>query len=438
MKLIKNTFFLVSVIVFLSLIYIAQFNVFQTDDYIYASETRDLGWLQNARKFYLNWGGRYFSYTLNTLIPAGNPNFYWLPKVFPVLYFSALIFGFWLNLKFYFKQTNKETIVNSSILFLFYTISLASISEHFFWLSGANIYFLPIILLVYFIYFFGKFQENKKWKPVIFIFIFFLMGSNEIIAIFLIQWILFLYFNGRNSERLQILLFSTVCFCLSFFAPGNFNRAPENIASVSIFLYKSLGVFIANSIYILIKLCFIVPIFTLLFSDVLKKISLNIKKDKILLFASFALPILLFSGIMKLAQERVLDTIILYLLVFLSLALSSFVKNLSKIFLLMGLVIFLPKIQLYPQKFIYFNVNYHLYNIVKEVSGKHLQLYEQEMNERHKFIKNSQKDEIELVRIKNKPLILYFDELGEKNNPNYINSQLEKFYKKNKIYVETD
>lgn len=436
MKIFKNILFLISVIVFLSLVYIAQFNVFQTDDYVNAAVARQFSKIGHIKDFYFNWGGRYFSYTLNTFIPAGNPHFYWLPKAFPVFYFSALIFGFWLNFKFYFNQNSREALINSGVLFLFYTVSLASISEHFFWLCGANIYFLPIILLIYLIYFWGKFQVNKRWKPIVFLLFFFLMGSNEILAILLIQWILFLYLKKRTFENLFLLLFGVICLSVSVFAPGNFVRAKESTESIVEFIYKSSGIFVANSIYIFLKLCLIVPFFTIFFSEILKKITLKISKFEILLFVAFSLLVLLLSGVMRLALERVLDSLILYLLVMFSLILSSYVKHIPKVFLLAVVVFFLPKIQLYPQQFIYFKVNYNLFNIGKEIFGNHLQSYENEIKERHKMIRNSQNNVIELPLIKNTPFVLYFEEIGEKNKPNYINKQLEYFYDKKKIYVE--
>lgn len=436
MKIFKNILFLISVIVFLSLVYIAQFNVFQTDDYVNAAAANHSSKIDNIKDFYFNWGGRYFSYTLNTFIPAGNPHFYGLPKVFPAVYFSALIFGFWLNLKFYFRQKSTEAFINSGILFLFYTVSLASMSEHFFWLSGANIYFLPIILLVYFIYFYGKSQTNKNWKPVVFLLIFFLMGSNEILSILLIQWILFMYFKKRNAGSLSLLIFGMVFLSISIFAPGNFVRSDKSAETIVEFMYKSSGIFVANSIYIFLKLFLIVPFFALVFSDIFKNISVKTSKLEVLLVTSFALPVLLLSGVMRLALERVLDSLILYLLVMFSLILSSYVKHIPKVFLLAVVIIFLPKIHLYPQKFIYFKVNYNLFNIGKEIFGNHLQSYENEIKERHKMIRNSQNNVIELPLIKNTPFVLYFEEIGEKNKPNYINKQLEYFYDKKKIYVE--
>jgi len=84
----------------------------------------------------------------------------------------------------------------------------------------------------------------------------------------------------------------------------------------------------------------------------------------------------------------------------------------------------------------YFNVNYNLYNIGKEISGNHLRLYEQELNKRHEMIKNSKNSEVKLPKIKHLPTILYFEEMGEKNKPNYINKQLDSFYNKKEIYVE--
>ena len=146
MKLFQKIIFGLSIIIFIGLCYISSFNVFQTDDYIYASQTRDLGALENSFTLYKNWGGRYLTYSLNTIIPAGKSEFYWLPKVLPIAYFTLLICGFYNNLRFYFKQKKTEALEKSFILFLFYTICLSSISEHYFWISGANVYFLSFIL----------------------------------------------------------------------------------------------------------------------------------------------------------------------------------------------------------------------------------------------------------------------------------------------------
>lgn len=127
MKFFQKIIFGISIITFIGLCYISSFNVFQTDDYIYASQTRDLGALENAFTLYKNWGGRYFTYSLNTIIPAGKSEFYWLPKVLPIAYFTLLICGFYNNLRFYFKQKKTEALEKSFILFLFYTVCLSNI-----------------------------------------------------------------------------------------------------------------------------------------------------------------------------------------------------------------------------------------------------------------------------------------------------------------------
>ena len=57
--------------------------------------------------------------------------------------------------------------------------------------------------------------------------------------------------------------------------------------------------------------------------------------------------------------------------------------------------------------------------------------YPQIIDGQREAIKNK---EIELSKIQNIPYVLYFEEIGTENNPNYINNQLEKFYKKDKIW----
>ena len=155
MKFLDNFLFFLSLAVILSLCYFSCFNTFQTDDYGLAGRTNEIGFLPAAKELYMNWGGRYFSYSLNALNPAGNLSAFWLPKVFPIFLWANLILGFYLNFKRYFHLNFAEALKRSFIAFLFYTVLLANISEHYFWISGAMVYFLPHIFALYFIYLVG-------------------------------------------------------------------------------------------------------------------------------------------------------------------------------------------------------------------------------------------------------------------------------------------
>ncbi|WP_449400055.1 hypothetical protein [Chryseobacterium wanjuense] len=125
MKLAKNILVFLSILLYIGLIYIAFFNVYQTDDYIYSYGTKKLGIMGNSLDFYKNWGGRYFGYTINTLNPISNDPENILPKIYPVLLFSTFIGISALNFKKYFKYSSSEALLKG--FFLFFSTPLFSL-----------------------------------------------------------------------------------------------------------------------------------------------------------------------------------------------------------------------------------------------------------------------------------------------------------------------
>lgn len=438
MKLFQKIIFGLSIIIFIGLCYISSFNVFQTDDYIYASQTRDLGALENAFTLYKNWGGRYLTYSLNTIIPAGKSEFYWLPKVLPIVYFTLLIFGFYNNLRFYFKQKKTEALEKSFILFLFYTICLSSISEHYFWISGANVYFLSFILANFLIYFFGKFQHNKKVKPIIFLLIILLMGSNEFIAIYLLLFLIFNFFLNKHKNNLIFLGIGIFGFLLSFLAPGNFNRMTESDANFWFTNVKRIGVFIINSGYVFLKIILILPLFIKIFEIEIKTILSKISINRLKIYLAFSVVTLLFSGfLILLNSSRTLEIITFYTLLLSSLLVYHYFENFKKIFWISALILLLPTINLFELKSTKFRLSYNINAIFQEVMYSKLAQYEEQVNARHRFLRKSKEPKIYLQPITSIPKILYFQELGIEDKTNYINSQLEKFYKKEHIFLQS-
>lgn len=437
MKILKNFLFSISIIIFICLCYISLYNVFQTDDYIYAAQSRNLGILNNCFDFYKNWGGRYFTYSLNTLIPVGKPEFYWLPKTLPVFYFVLLIFGFYKNFRFFFKLNKPEALQKSFVLFLFYTVCLASISEHYFWISGANIYLLPIILANFLIYFFGRFQYNRKVKPIIFLLLFLLMGSNEFVAIYLLLFLIFNYFQNKQKDNFLFLAFGIFGFLLSFLAPGNFNRFTESETNFLIKNAKRIGVFMINSGYVFLKISLILPFFIVFFEEEIKIVLSKISINKIRIYLAFSLVTLLFSGFLLLLNSgRTIDTITFYTLLLSSFLVYYYFENYKKLFWISVIILFLPTIPLFHFKSTNFYLNYNVNTIFKEIIYTNLKKYENEINTRHEILKHSRETKVYLKPIISKPKVLYFEELGTEEAPNYINSQLEKFYKKDKIFLQ--
>lgn len=436
MKIFQKIFFGISIIFFIGLSYISFFNVFQTDDYIYAATTRELGAFENALTFYKNWGGRFFSYSLNTLIPAGNPHFFWLPKILPVFYFVLLILGFYLNFKFYFKQKKLHALQNAFILFLFYTICLTEISEHYYWISGANIYLLPIILSQFLIYFFGKFKSKQWIRSLIFFLIILLMGSNEVVALYLILFLITNYLLNRNKDQLQLLLIGIPFFLLNFFAPGNFNRMGEKDGETLIKTAKRIAIFIANSGFVFLKLILIIPLFNKIFEKEITIVSEKISKKRISIFFAFSLVALMFlGGLMLFAYWRATENIIFYTLIIGSVLIYYFFPIAKKFFWISAIVIFLPSITLFTYKKNVIELNYNLYSITQEILITPLSKYEKEIKTRHLLLRTTKEKNVYLKPIINLPKVLYFQEIGTKTEPNYINKQLQLFYEKEGVFL---
>lgn len=216
MKFLENFLFILSLIVIICLCYFTSFNTFQTDDYGFAGKTNNIGIFAHITELYFNWGGRFFSYSLNTLNPAGNLYLNWVPKLFPIFLWASLIVGFYLNLRRYFHLNLVKALKKSSVAFLFYTIILASISEHYFWITGAIVYFLPHVFALFFIYIIGIRNPKLYHQIIKYLLIVLIMGSNEIIALFLLLFLSFELY--KNHSKKSIVEFSTglIFFCIIF------------------------------------------------------------------------------------------------------------------------------------------------------------------------------------------------------------------------------
>lgn len=215
MKKIQNIGLFLSVILFIGLVYISLFNVYQTDDYMASSGTREFGLLGNFINTYMTWGGRYFGYTVNMLNPVSYDSSGIFPKVYPVFLMVSFIGVSALNFKAYFRNSSKESLKKGFILFFFYTLLLISIPEHYYWVTGSNIYFMPVILSGLLLYSVKKNEDTGKtiWLFLSLLLIVLLMGSNEILALIL-QGVLIVFCYRNQSKQNLIFYLSVLSFCL--------------------------------------------------------------------------------------------------------------------------------------------------------------------------------------------------------------------------------
>jgi hypothetical protein len=434
----KKILFYLSIILFCALIYISFFNVFQADDYFYARLTREFGIFQNMVHLYFYWGRRYFSYSLNALIPAGNLNFYWLPKFLPLLYLALLIFGFYLNFRHYFGLNKKKAFQKSFLLFLFYTVCLSRISEHYFWICCTNIYILPTIIALFLIYFFGKKTQNPRFKIIVFLLIFLLMGSNENMAIYLLAFLWFNYFKKKTAEHISYSLFGTVFFLIAFLAPGNFVRhlqiEPIN-GSFLILLLKKVLAFIAISGYILLKIILLMPLFIYIFKNEIDSVIKRVSIKNIKIISGFTVLVIAFMAYLIALIARLTELPMFFVLLSGAVLCRYYFKTIQKWYWISLIIIFLPTINLFSYKKSSIDFDFNLNTIAQELLFTPLSEYEKEMNERHLFIKFSRSKEVEVEPIKIIPKIFYFQEIGTRENPNGFNEHLKRFYEKDGVYL---
>lgn len=439
MRLAKNIVLFLSICLFVGLIYISFFNVYQTDDYIFSYQTRKLGLLGSMESLYLKWGGRYFGYSLNTLNPVSYDNFGILPKVYPVFLITSLIAVFTLNFSYYFKYSFWKALSNSFLLFFFYTVLLIVLPEHYFWITGMNIYLLPVILGGILLYFLGKYHQSlhKKWYYLSLGLIIILMGSNEIIALLLEGLLIFYYFQNKAKDRLFLVILGGVFLLVSFLAPGNFIRL--NVTSDSFFIkwIKRIGLFGANEIFIITKIIIVIPLFIKIFESEIATIYQKIDIKKSFILYGISLLSVFFLAYITNAIGRQFENIIFYSLIMFSLSAFLYKEKVKKLWWVSLLLLFVPKMEFFPKKYTGFNISYNLNNFCKEIFITDLKGYEIEVNQRIEKIKNTKNDTLTLERIKNVPKILYFDELSTKSEEKkYVNDQLEKYFNKKTINVK--
>ncbi|MCW1964475.1 DUF6056 family protein [Chryseobacterium viscerum] len=437
MKKVQNIILFLSILLIIGLAYISFFNVYQTDDYFWSYTTRKSGLLQSFTDTYTNWGGRYFGYSINMFNPVFYDSNNILPKIYPVFLMLSFIGVSALNFKEYFNYSLKESLKKGFLLFFFYTVLLVSLPEHYFWITGSNVYFVPVILSGILLYFFKKYEDTKRkiWFYLSVLLIIILMGSNEILALILEGLLLVNYYQKRDKENLFLVLLGTIFLLVCFLAPGNFNRMGEVERGMVKWL-KRIALFGADTAYVGLKVIAVLPLFIKVFEEELKKITVQITFKKTVLFWSVVLIPLLFTSYILTSIARQFESILFYFLLTFSLLLYFKFEKIKKFWWASLFIIFLPELKIFPEKYYYFNIDFNGENIVMELLDTDLKEYEREMNERIDIIKNSSQDSVVVDKIKVVPRILYIDEMAsEKEQETYVNDQLQKYF--NKKYIRT-
>ena len=439
MKIVQNILLFLSICLFFGLVYISFFNVYQTDDFIFSYSTQKLGLFNNIFEFYSEWGGRYFGYSINMFNPVAYDERNILPKIYPVFLLISFIGVLALNFTHFFKYDFLKGIKKSFIFFFIYTVLLVSLPEHYFWITGSNIYFLTVILSALLFYLISRLRDSQS---VIYFFlciflVVLLMGSNEILALLLLGSLIVFFTKYRSKKNFLLLVIGIVFLSISFLSPGNFTRLGTSDQPFVLLWVKRIAIMAANSVYIILKTMLIIPLFIKVFEEELNSIykSTDFKTTTKIWLISF-LPLVFLSFILNTIGRQFENLVIFYFLTS-TLFCMSFYKKVEKFWWVSAIVIFLPATTFFPVKFTNFNIDYNLTNIGKELFQTDLNAYNDEVIKRIKTIDQSSKDSLIIDKINNVPKILYFQELpSTEDESNYINNQLEKYYNKKYIRIK--
>lgn len=223
-------------------------------------------------------------------------------------------------------------------MYFFYTVLLASISEHYFWISGAIVYFLPHIFALYFIYFVGIRNPKLHHQILKYLLIVLMMGSNEIVALFLLLFLIFQLYKNYSQNAIAEFSIGLIFFCIIFFAPGNFVRMSPSEDGFALGVLKKIGVAFANGGYISLKIGLIIPLFLAVFQTEILKINRKVALKDRWNYQIILMIVLAFSGVIMLVSERSLETILIYSLLSTSIWIAHYfpkIKNFGWFLLLL-------------------------------------------------------------------------------------------------------
>lgn len=262
-------FFFMGILISLAPYFIlAFFSYPSTDDFAYATKVLDYGFWAGQIETYNTWSGRYFATLLLSFNPVAQK---WIWG-FPLLPISLLL-GLWGSLWYAFNSAlhensppllpKKQIFWLSTVIFSIFLSHIQTPVQAFYWMAGAVTYTVPLILVTIASGLFFKLYRQgtlhfRHWIALV-IFAPIIVGSNETI---MLQWMallsLLLYFLFRKYRKINLGLIGV--FLLSFMGSLVVILAPGNKVRTSHFqdahrpfyaIYRTIGACIEHSVQFL-------------------------------------------------------------------------------------------------------------------------------------------------------------------------------------------
>ncbi len=448
MKILEKAFLLISILGIGGIVFISFFNFYQTDDYAYAGYGQKLGAFRQSIDFYLNWGGRLWSFFVLGFIPlrfSDNPLF---PALFPI--FSLLVFWFLIfkNLQAYFGYTTKEALSKSLILVFLYFAMQMRIDETFYWVTGNVVYFYAEIFFLCFLLIYSKSvtKRNLFLRFLTYVLPILIIWSNEIEGMIFLIITAFLYLEKKNQQNRTILIISAVSFLITFFAPGNFVRYDGDSNLLKRLLFSAgmtpfTWITLTSKSFVIAILLFIIK------DEKLAKVFENVSLKKMKRWSLVFLIPLLFVCYLGVVGGRTLSTLLPFMAIFLFLFFNKTqdkritnYKPYKRIFLIGAtLLLISPPLFIFPKRGDVVSLNFNYFNIYDDIFSGRLFGFKEEFNERLKLIKSTDEVEVFCPEIKNNPKALYYEELPTKEEgKNFVNNHFSAYYGKKFVWRITD
>ena len=227
--------------VFIPFIILGLFNHPCVDDFNYSIDTVKMGFWQAQIHWYTGWGGRYFSSALLSLDPLVIRSFF-LYKLVPLVLFLGLFHSLYLLIgeltdQYFGKLKNALAVL---VLLALYIDKMPSVSQGFYWFTGAMTYQSSGILMLYLCTCIIRLLKTKhirqkiSYSALSFILIFAVIGSNEIIMVILFTLLLSITAWKLFTERkvnwilFVLVIAASVAVFFAITAPGNAVRLAQD------------------------------------------------------------------------------------------------------------------------------------------------------------------------------------------------------------------
>lgn len=180
------------------------------DDRVFL-EQAEQGILSGTGAWYMNYGGRWFSYGLELAF------FYFGIAGARILLFALILF-FFISVKSFLESIVENAIWISLCILPIFLLYFPNIYSGTFWVSSAVIHLLGLCLLLYCISCHRKKQAG--WRLLLFAVL--LTGTSEFCSL---AFILYLFFHLRKEKQIFFLISVTILgLGINIFSPGSLSR----------------------------------------------------------------------------------------------------------------------------------------------------------------------------------------------------------------------